>query len=1191
MCNRQGRAPAQAAVSSAQFQNEQEPLAPSVIDSKQERANLLRLATQANSEKSHVKPGSVVDTLAEVTRNSSYGFENAHVRDAMYRVDRWINGRLTPDLTIHNPGQKTEAYVFDTAGTQNVVSHTEQSQHAIRAGLCGRKVRLVTESHTINTLVSEKLRLDTDLPANTQFRLGQNDAAFVNLALQKGDKAITLSQRDGRGTLGLVLGRNQELKDISFKDDTAIITTDSGTVRVTGVSNAEKLVIGREATAGNEARFVPVSKVVSELAYVKEQIRKSTPAPAPAAQEVPPIQAIQTFKAPEAQPHTPTPIPLIRPTTPKPTIVEVTPRVPVIAPKPVEANVPKVQAKPPTNALPLKSPTPVPPSIEPVPTLKPSEALKALPRPTGDRPLARAASDVKPPASVPSVPQPNGPANSITQKPLAVTAQTGPKIIDLSRALTTTEVPMVRAISEGKPPLVSKPNTPITGASNPVVKISLPAPAVQPPTQATVSPVVQTAPQIAEPTISIPHKPLPVVAVQKAAPPPTPTGALSVPEIRATPKTPPQNLPPASNPLSAPQTTVAPVAPAAPQMVEVRTSIPAKPEAPISPSETGSTTEIKKLVESQRLITERLNSTTTPPSQTEVKQLTSSITAIDQQKEFAADAVKTAQYRQRVFNLLSDQIKLLEREKSSGGAALGLDENKAHHERFGKLLGYDEEFIRNTIAQPGGLSRPSPVDLVANSTKLEAASGALETLESSVQSKWKGRLNQAADMFKQKLPGSEWAKQNPMKALAATLAISEALTGAMRADYSPDAKHSPLPALLALLNQDVATWTMFSTKDGGLMASIAAEATQKGLDVATVLGGMYAADRALARTVGSTKAGQAMATRLFGATGMRVFGAAGVAYSGYSAFSDGRLGDMNDTQIVGNIAGPLVTGAATGALMGAPFGGVGAFPGAVAGTGIAAVSEVVGVAAGYLGQETSINQDYEKRAVRESIRFAELGFVYPVDASEAKRTKPTTDSQKEVLEHYSRVAVLSLLLDKDDSKQLSTLGFKSSKVATDKAEKKAIADHNWNRMTELVEGRSWYNPNWIGYGNHIDDVRRLSPKVAQDFETMTTDARAHFTNLYNRSIGVTFKNTATTLSNTFELDEYTEKVSRSIQEDTPSLAVLTRVHESFPGLSKILEDRDARNKLINSLERNSGNTGKFRRALDLEDAVKYMVQR
>jgi hypothetical protein len=375
------------------------------------------------------------------------------------------------------------------------------------------------------------------------------------------------------------------------------------------------------------------------------------------------------------------------------------------------------------------------------------------------------------------------------------------------------------------------------------------------------------------------------------------------------------------------------------------------------------------------------------------------------------------------------------------------------------------------------------------------------------------------------------------------------------------------------------------------MASIAAEATQKGLDVATVLGGIYAADRALAQTVGSTKAGQAVASRLFGATGMRVFGAAGVAYSGYSAFSDGRLGDMNDTQIVGNIAGPLVTGAATGALMGAPFGGVGAFPGAVAGTGIAAVSEVVGVAAGYLGQETSINQDYEKRAVRESIRFAELGFVYPVDASEAKRTKPTTDSQKEVLEHYSRVAVLSLLLDKDDSKQLSTLGFKSSKVATDKAEKKAIADHNWNRMTELVEGRSWYNPTWIGYGNHIDDVRRLSPKVAQDFETMTKDARAHFTNLYNRSIGVTFKNTATTLSNTFELDEYTEKVSRSIREDTPSLAVLTRVHESFPGLSKILEDRDARNKLINSLERNSGNTGKFRRALDLEDAVRYMVHK
>ena len=1077
MCNRQGRAPAQPAVSSARFQNEQEPLAPSVIDSKQERANLLRLATQANSEKSHVKPGSVVDTLTEGTRNSSYGFENAHVRDAMYRVDRWINGRLTPDLTIHNPGQKTEAYVFDTADTQNVVSHTEQSQHAVRAGLCGRKVRLVTESHTINTLVSEKLRLDTELPVNTKFRLGQNDAAFVNLALQKGDKAITISQRDGRGTLGLVLGRNQELKDISFKDTTAIITTDSGTVRVTGVSSAEKLVIGRETTAGNEARFVPVSKVVSELDYVKEQIRKSTPAPAPAAQGVPPLQAIQTFKAPEALPQTPTPIPLIRPTTPKPTIVEVTPRVPVIAPKPVEANVPKLSAKPPTNALPLKSPTPVPPSMEPVPTLKPSEALKALPRPTVELPPARAASDVKPPTNVPSVPQLNGPANSVPPK-------------------------------------------------------APPAPALPSPKQANVSPVTSSAPQITGPANAVTPK----------------VPALPSPKI---------------------------------DVVKSGTSIEVK--APISPSESSTSAEIRKLVDSQKLLTERLNSTTTPPSQTEAKQLTSSIAAIDQQKELAADAVKTAQSRQRKFDVLSDQIKLLEREKSSGGAALGLDESKVHHERLGRLLGYNEEFIRNTITKPDGLSRPRPVDLVANSTKLEAASGALEALESSVQSKWKGRLNQAADMFKQKLPGSEWAKQNPMKALAATLAISEALTGAMRADYSPDAKHSPMPALLALLNQDVATWTMFSTKDGGIMASIAAEATQKGLDVATVLGGIYAADRALAQTVGSTKAGQAVASRLFGATGMKVFGAAGIAYTGYSTFADGSFQNMNDLQIAGATASPILIGAGTGALAGPIGAGAGALLGAV--------SEGVGLAVGYARLESSIDENYEKRGVRESIQLAELGFVYPDGSSEAKPAKPTTDAQKEVIEHYSRVAVLSRILDTDDQHQLSTLGFKSSKLISEEEEKKSIADHNWTRMTELVEGRSWYNPTWVGYGNYIDDVRGISPKVAEDFEAMTRDARAHFTTLHNRSIGVTYKNTPTRVHSTSKLDEYTEKVSRGTREGTSPMEVLAGVKESFPELSTILQNRGAREKLINSLENNSGNTGKFRRVLDLEDAVKYMVQR
>jgi hypothetical protein len=1142
----------------------------------------LRLATQANSEKSHVKPGSVVDTLTEGTRNSSYGFENAHVRDAMYRVDRWINGRLTPDLTIHNPGQKTEAYVFDTADTQNVVSHTEQSQHAVRAGLCGRKVRLVTESHTINTLVSEKLRLDTELPVNTKFRLGQNDAAFVNLALQKGDKAITISQRDGRGTLGLVLGRNQELKDISFKDTTAIITTDSGTVRVTGVSSAEKLVIGRETTAGNEARFVPVSKVVSELDYVKEQIRKSTPAPAPAAQGVPPLQAIQTFKAPEALPQTPTPIPLIRPTTPKPTIVEVTPRVPVIAPKPVEANVPKLSAKPPTNALPLKSPTPVPPSMEPVPTLKPSEALKALPRPTVELPPARAASDVKPPTNVPSVPQLNGPANSVPPKAPPAPALPSPKQANVS------------------PVTSSAPQ--ITGPANAVPPQSPAAPALPSPKQANVSPVTSSAPQITGPANAVPPQ-------SPAAPAlPSPKQATFSPVISSVPQivgpanaVPPQS--PAAPALPSPkQANVSPVTSSAPQITgpanAVTPKVPALPspkidvvksgtsievKAPISPSESSTSAEIRKLVDSQKLLTERLNSTTTPPSQTEAKQLTSSIAAIDQQKELAADAVKTAQSRQRKFDVLSDQIKLLEREKSSGGAALGLDESKVHHERLGRLLGYNEEFIRNTITKPDGLSRPRPVDLVANSTKLEAASGALEALESSVQSKWKGRLNQAADMFKQKLPGSEWAKQNPMKALAATLAISEALTGAMRADYSPDAKHSPMPALLALLNQDVATWTMFSTKDGGIMASIAAEATQKGLDVATVLGGIYAADRALAQTVGSTKAGQAVASRLFGATGMKVFGAAGIAYTGYSTFADGSFQNMNDLQIAGATASPILIGAGTGALAGPIGAGAGALLGAV--------SEGVGLAVGYARLESSIDENYEKRGVRESIQLAELGFVYPDGSSEAKPAKPTTDAQKEVIEHYSRVAVLSRILDTDDQHQLSTLGFKSSKLISEEEEKKSIADHNWTRMTELVEGRSWYNPTWVGYGNYIDDVRGISPKVAEDFEAMTRDARAHFTTLHNRSIGVTYKNTPTRVHSTSKLDEYTEKVSRGTREGTSPMEVLAGVKESFPELSTILQNRGAREKLINSLENNSGNTGKFRRVLDLEDAVKYMVQR
>ena len=308
---------------------------------------------------------------------------------------------------------------------------------------------------------------------------------------------------------------------------------------------------------------------------------------------------------------------------------------------------------------------------------------------------------------------------------------------------------------------------------------------------------------------------------------------------------------------------------------------------------------------------------------------------MEQQKEYIVDRVKVASSQRATFDLLSEKVKLLERWQAEGNSVGELATFRAHHNKLGKALGYDEEFIKKSTAQENVSSALNAEELKRVSTSASAATKDLAAPEAKLSQKWNERLMSSAAKFKTEFPGSEWAKKHPMGALTATLALSEAVTGALRADYTPDGKHSAIPTLISFMSQDVATWGQFSTKDAGIVVSVAAEATQKGFDAATVMGGAYLLEKAVSSTAGRTAAGQAVASRMSGALASRVLGIAGIAYHGYSTFADGSFTNMNNLQLTGAVTGPIAAGGAVGFIIAGPIGGgVGAgVPGAAGGAG------------------------------------------------------------------------------------------------------------------------------------------------------------------------------------------------------------------------------------------------------------------
>lgn len=486
-----------------------------------------------------------------------------------------------------------------------------------------------------------------------------------------------------------------------------------------------------------------------------------------------------------------------------------------------------------------------------------------------------------------------------------------------------------------------------------------------------------------------------------------------------------------------------------------------------------------------------------------------------------------------------------------------------------------------TESSPKFSTENSPV--ASNTSPSPTTSSAAEALSSATpdatvipEPTINARLIDGLKRFNQNIKVSEWARNNQFKAMTYAAAMSEAVTEAMVASYKPNDLHSPIPTILKLLDTDIEKGFQFTTQQGGLAASIAAEATKGAGDAALAFGSFASLDAGVTAAA-TTRVGQALGGRVAASAFSRTLGVVGIAYHGYSTFSDGSFAHQNDLQLAGSTASPVVMGA----IIGAPLGPVGAGGGALLGAG----SEAVGVAVGYSRLKGQIQSDWKKREVREALRLAEEGFIVPSDDPLVTSRKPFEQLPKEhqeVLTDVARLATLARLTRELHGNDLSALGFQPEPDRNASAEERqSIGTHNWERIIQLTEGRAGYNPYRLWAGDYIDELRRERPWLADKFETFYREAKDHYKNLYNHAPHVSYNVTDSRVTEESELLKYIRNVVASIPEDSKETDTLKRLEETFPGIEIIMQNPRAREKLTNFLENESGNTGRFRRLFDL----------
>ena len=248
-------APQQQATTPVDHQTERvvEPAVP-VVDAASIRKSVASLARDKSDA------GKVLDTMSASTPTTSLGYEGARTLTYEHGLERkFANGQVIHDYYRDVHG----GLHLDFSKTQDASYRTEQVVHQTRGPL-GR-VRQHEVQTKVQTLRSEKVRLDCDLSPQLAIDLGQSDTVFVNAACQRGDKQISFSQKDGGGTLGIVIGKEQKLLAVTFDamKQNATITTDKGTLTITGIANPNDVRIGREKGAGQSPAFVAIDAVAS----------------------------------------------------------------------------------------------------------------------------------------------------------------------------------------------------------------------------------------------------------------------------------------------------------------------------------------------------------------------------------------------------------------------------------------------------------------------------------------------------------------------------------------------------------------------------------------------------------------------------------------------------------------------------------------------------------------------------------------------------------------------------------------------------------------------------------------------------------------------------------------------------------------------------------------------------------------
>jgi hypothetical protein len=191
---------------------------------------------------------------------------------------------------------------------------------------------------------------------------------------------------------------------------------------------------------------------------------------------------------------------------------------------------------------------------------------------------------------------------------------------------------------------------------------------------------------------------------------------------------------------------------------------------------------------------------------------------------------------------------------------------------------------------------------------------------------------------------------------------------------------------------------------------------------------------------------------------------------------------------------------------------------------------------------------------------------------------------QEVLTDVARMATLARLTKEVVAKDLTALGFKTEpSTSATPEERNAIGTHNWERMIQLTEGRAGYNPYRLWAGDYLDEVKRSSPYLAKRFEETYRDAKQHYVSVYNRAPHVTYALTASKVTEQSELLLHLNDVVKSIPVETSASETLKRLKEGLPGIEVIMQQHNSRMMLINNLEGFSGNTGKYRKLLELSE--------